>query len=306
MKHKYLIIIITILLIFVLLPKVGTSIQSDKIELLKQPNIESHNEVKIFAIETGYAVTLEGFTVAGGSLFKTKKVSHNAILILHPKGNLLIDTGIGNNVKEQFAAMPFFLKPLFDYTKLKSAQEILDANHISIKNILLTHMHWDHASGLKDFKDVAIYSTKPELDFAKTINAKPPAYIHSQYDGISNFNPVQFRDGAYEVFKESFDFYKDGTVVLVSLSGHSPGSIGIFVNLSATERYFFTGDITWTKAGFETNAHKFIVSSLLVDYNRDLIGKEINRISDLLKLKPEIKVMPAHDNDVYESIEKLK
>jgi glyoxylase-like metal-dependent hydrolase (beta-lactamase superfamily II) len=306
LKHKYLIIIITILLIFVLLPKVGTSIQSDKIELLKQPNIESHNEVKIFAIETGYAVTLEGFTVAGGSLFKTKKVSHNAILILHPKGNLLIDTGIGNNVKEQFAAMPFFLKPLFDYTKLKSAQEILDANHISIKNILLTHMHWDHASGLKDFKDVAIYSTKPELDFAKTINAKPPAYIHSQYDGISNFNPVQFRDGAYEVFKESFDFYKDGTVVLVSLSGHSPGSIGIFVNLSATERYFFTGDITWTKAGFETNAHKFIVSSLLVDYNRDLIGKEINRISDLLKLKPEIKVMPAHDNDVYESIEKLK
>ena len=294
------------MLIFVLLPKVGTSIQSDKIELLKQPNIESHNEVKIFAIETGYAVTLEGFTVAGGSLFKTKKVSHNAILILHPKGNLLIDTGIGNNVKEQFAAMPFFLKPLFDYTKLKSAQEILDANHISIKNILLTHMHWDHASGLKDFKDVAIYSTKPELDFAKTINAKPPAYIHSQYDGISNFNPVQFRDGAYEVFKESFDFYKDGTVVLVSLSGHSPGSIGIFVNLSATERYFFTGDITWTKAGFETNAHKFIVSSLLVDYNRDLIGKEINRISDLLKLKPEIKVMPAHDNDVYESIEKLK
>jgi glyoxylase-like metal-dependent hydrolase (beta-lactamase superfamily II) len=294
------------LLIFVLLPKVGTSIQSDKIELLKQPNIESHNEVKIFAIETGYAVTLEGFTVAGGSLFKTKKVSHNAILILHPKGNLLIDTGIGNNVKEQFAAMPFFLKPLFDYTKLKSAQEILDANHISIKNILLTHMHWDHASGLKDFKDVAIYSTKPELVFAKTIDAKPPAYIHSQYDGITNFNPVQFRDGAYEVFKESFDFYKDGTVVLVPLSGHSPGSIGVFVNLTATERYFFTGDITWTKAGFETNAHKFIVSSLLVDYNRDLIGKEINRISDLLKLKPEIKVMPAHDNDVYESIEKLK
>lgn len=306
MKHKYLIIIITILLIFVLLPKVGTSIQSDKIELLKQPNIESHNEVKIFAIETGYAVTLEGFTVAGGSLFKTKKVSHNAILILHPKGNLLIDTGIGNNVKEQFAAMPFFLKPLFDYTKLKSAQEILDANHISIKNILLTHMHWDHASGLKDFKDVAIYSTKPELDFAKTIDAKPPAYIHSQYDGITNFNPVQFRDGAYEVFKESFDFYRDGTVVLVALSGHSPGSIGVFVNLSATERYFFTGDITWTKAGFETNAHKFIVSSLLVDYNRDLIGKEINRISDLLKLKPEIKVMPAHDNDVYEKMEKLK
>lgn len=294
------------MLIFVLLPKVGTSIQSDKIELLKQPNIESHNEVKIFAIETGYAVTLEGFTVAGGSLFKTKKVSHNAILILHPKGNLLIDTGIGNNVKEQFAAMPFFLKPLFDYTKLKSAQEILDANHISIKNILLTHMHWDHASGLKDFKDVAIYSTKPELDFAKTIDAKPPAYIHSQYDGITSFNPVQFRDGAYEVFKESFDFYRDGTVVLVPLSGHSPGSIGVFVNLSATERYFFTGDITWTKAGFETNAHKFIVSSLLVDYNRDLIGKEINRISDLLKLKPEIKVMPAHDNDVYESIEKLK
>lgn len=306
MKHKYLIIIIIILLLVILLPKVGTSIQSEKVELLKQPNIESHNDVKIFAIETGYAVTLEGFTVAGGSLFKTKKVSHNAILVLHPKGNLLIDTGIGNNVKEQFAAMPFLVKPLFDYTKLKSAQEILDANHISIKSVVLTHMHWDHASGLKDFKDVSIYSTKPELDFANTIDAKPPAYIHSQYDGIPGFKAVQFGDGAYEVFEESFDFYKDGTVVLVPLSGHSPGSIGIFVNLSATERYFFTGDITWTKAGFETNAHKFIVSSLLVDYDRKLIAKEINRISELLKLKPEIKVMPAHDNDVYNKMEKLK
>ena len=40
---------------------------------------------KFFAIETGYAVTLEGFTVAGGSLFKTKKFLIMQFLFYIPK-----------------------------------------------------------------------------------------------------------------------------------------------------------------------------------------------------------------------------
>jgi hypothetical protein len=75
---------------------------------------------------------------------------------------------------------------------------------------------------------------------------------------------------------------------------------------SKDERYFFTGDLTWALEGFQTPAHKFIISSLLVDKDRNLIGKEIGRVAHLMKLNPEIKIIPAHDFNAFENFKKLK
>jgi glyoxylase-like metal-dependent hydrolase (beta-lactamase superfamily II) len=310
LKKFYFTLGIIILLILILavgiFPKIGSHIQVEPIEVYKNPKIQTREDIRISYLETGSFETLEGFLFAGGSFFKPQKGSHMAVLISHPSGNILIDTGIGKNIDSQYESMPTWLKPFFSYEKKIPASEILLSKNITIESILLTHMHWDHASGLKDFSNVPFYTTKEEITTSQSESAKPPAYMTSQYEGLTNSKTLEFKDGPYEIYKESVDFYKDGSVVIVRLPGHSPGSIGIFVNLSPEKRYFFTGDLTWRREGFQFLTHKYFISSLLVDLDKSMMGKEIARISEFQKLKPEIKVVPSHDSTAYGSIEKLE
>jgi glyoxylase-like metal-dependent hydrolase (beta-lactamase superfamily II) len=306
-KFKYLtgFVFLTFLSFFIL-SKIGQNLPETKLNIQKQTGITDRKDIQISTIQTGTFETLEGFLYAGGSFFKIKKGTHNATLISHPKGNLLIDTGLGRKVDEQFLEIPTVFKPLFGYKKKLPAADVLAKHHMKVSNIVLTHMHWDHASGLKDFENPNIYTTSSEYQFSESVDAKPPAYVKSQYAGLSNIRFIEFTDGPYEIFDQSFDFYKDGSIVIVRLEGHSPGSLGIFVNLSKNQRYFFTGDLTWSMAGFHNRAHKFYVSSLLVDTDRALIEKEIVGIANFLQLRPEIKVIPAHDHNAFEVLNQLK
>jgi len=44
----------------------------------------------------------------------------------------------------------------------------------------------------------------------------------------------------------------------------------------------------------------------LVDLDRNTMANEISKISEFQKLKLEIKVVPSHDSNAYDGIEKLE
>ena len=58
------------------------------------------------------------------------------------------------------------------------------------------------------------------------------------------------------LFDESADLYRDGSVVVVPLRGHTPGSVGVFVNLSPSRRLFYVGDSVDDEIGFERRVGK--------------------------------------------------
>ena len=272
----------------------------------EKPNIPTRNDIEVFKLETGYAQTLEGFMLAGGSMFTPAKAMHNAVFIRHPKGNLLIDTGIGKDVDEQYKDMPLWSQPIFAYTRGTSAGDTLQSKGIAIDRIILTHMHWDHASGIEEFPEAEVYTSKEEYQFAMSDNATAPAFLKSQYDGNILWKHFALAQKPYEIFAESLDFYADGSIIIVKLPGHSPGSIGIFVNLSPQRRYFFTGDLTWTVKALKNPAHKYILSSMIVDYNRNAEAEKIQEVSDFLNGHPEIIPVPSHDATGYESIKLMQ
>ncbi|NCS94451.1 MAG: MBL fold metallo-hydrolase [Leptospira sp.] len=308
-KNKFILalfLIIALISGIFLISKIGQNISISVSENHLDQSIPTRKDIKVKTIQTGIFETSEGFIFAGGDFFKLRKGSHNATLIFHPKGNLLIDTGLGNDIDSQFDEMPLLLKPMFKYEKIKSANDIIQKYKIPISTIILTHMHWDHASGLKDFSNANIITTDEEHTFSESEQAKAPAYLKSQYSGLNNFQLIEFNDGHYEIFDQSHDLYKDGSIVLVKLNGHSVGSIGIFVNISKKERYFFTGDLTWAKEGFIKLCHKFYISSLLVDQDRELVEQQIAQVAELIRFHPELKVIPSHDYSVFEVLEKLE
>ncbi len=258
-------------------------------------------------IETGFAKTPEAFIFRGGSLFKTRKLSHVSILIQHPKGTFVFDTGLGSEIEGQFHDnFSFVDRQMFKFTKLESLKETLVKNKFSpdsIDFIIATHLHFDHASGIEDFPKATVWTTREEYDHAISEEANPPAFIKEQYDAyFIKWKFMDFDTTAYEVFKESYDVFNDGTVVLVKLPGHTKGSLGMFVNLKSGKRYFFTGDLTWAAEAIITPSEKHAIPRGKVDGNREKVKETIVMVHHLKKKKPQIIIVPAHDFNAQKEI----
>ena len=183
----------------------------------------------------------EAMVVSTGSFFKRRNLAQNVVLIHHPQGDVLIDTGLGEDIDEQFEENGFFDQQLFGYTEHNPAiRQLRQAQYdvTKLKSIIPTHLHWDHASGIEDFPQVPVWVQQAEYDQAMAGSA--PAFLHSQIDDETiNWHFIELMKGEYEGFAKSLDVYGDGSIVLVDMSGHSAGQIGIFLTISSGKRFFF-------------------------------------------------------------------
>lgn len=276
----------------------------------KVPTTENHAELSLSMVETGYATTLEAFVFRGGKIFKKRKLSHIAIVIRHPKGTFAFDTGLGNEIENQFHdSFNFLDRQIFKFNKLHSLRETLIKNKFepdSIRFIIPSHLHFDHASGIEDFPKASVWTTLEEYQHAMSEEATPPAFIKQQYDEKSiQWNFIEFKPVPYEIFEESYDVFNDGTVVLVKMPGHTTGSIGMFVTLKSGKKFFFTGDTTWAREAFINPSEKHRIPRNKVDFNREAVKECIVKIHYLMKRKPELIVVPAHDFNAQKDIAKF-
>ncbi|MCP1624553.1 MBL fold metallo-hydrolase [Pseudomonas nitroreducens] len=258
-------------------------------------------DLRFSLIRTSGVTTLDAFTVAGGDWTQKVPLNHTAVLIQHHAATLLFDTGLGSQADAQFKQdMPWWDKPLFQYEGLKPAREQLQGSGIRIDRIILSHAHWDHASGLSDFPEVPVWATYDEINYAHI--AQPPAVFPSQFRHPVKWVPFQFDSGPFLGYDRSLDLFGDGSLVLVPMRGHTPGSVGLFITLDDGRRFFFSGDTTWRLSGFTGPHEKFWVSRQLVDSNRDQTLAEVARVHELMLAYPKLTVVPAHDAQVQDKL----
>lgn len=266
-------------------------------------DLKHSGKVSLKYIQTGFSETRDGLAYTAGSIWNKRKLSFLSVLIQHPKGNLLIDSGIGRRILKQTDLWPWWSRFLLSYQTQKFAKDVLDQNKISVDHILLTHMHWDHAGGIEDFNGAnapKVWTDKNERNFAKSKQAEMPEFIQDQYNSPEiKWHDIVFENRPYEVFEESYDFYEDGRIIIVPLYGHTPGSIGIFVNVSSKQRYFFIGDLAWVQEGVKLPAHKSAIASAFADREKKMVERQLIKVHQLLKRNKDIVVLPAHDLQLY-------
>lgn len=223
------------------------------------------------------------------------------MLIEHHAATLLFDTGLGRDIDAQFRAdMPWWAAPLFAYQKVVPARDQLDAAGIRVDRILLSHAHWDHASGLVDFPEVPVWAPYEEIAFSRI--ATPPAAFPSQFRHGVRWRPYSFDPRPFMGFDESLDLFGDGRLVLVPLPGHTPGSVGLFVTLDSGRRLFFSGDTSWRLEGVEGPRQKFFAGRALVDRDPARTLAQLAKIRLLLRSDPRLSVIPAHDARVQAAL----
>ena len=260
--------------------------------------------ISLSRFETGYNDSPEALIFPSGKLFKTHRSTHSSFIISHPKGNLLIDTGLGLKIDEQFEDFIWWLKPFFGFTKEVTIQESLSKHHRSIDSIFLTHLHWDHASGITDFPQAIVFTTKTEREYAlETNDSHGPGYLRNQYDSKSiKWKDLELRSIKYGPFEQSLDIFSDGSLIAVPLPGHTPGSLGYILTLRSGRQLFFVGDVIWSVKQLNNLEHKFAIAKCLVDDDPEQLLETIKKIALFKNQRPELQIIPAND---YKHIKSL-
>jgi N-acyl homoserine lactone hydrolase len=193
--------------------------------------------MSVSVLPTGSYQSRAALTFNGGSWSDIRHLAMTALLVRHPKGNLLIDAGAGKNVDDQVKLMPTIQRLTTDYTKAVPAAAQLAAGGIQLTDlagVIPTHAHLDHISGLDDLGGVPVL-----------VNAKGKRWIDSKKEGTEvinslhdvNYRLYDFEGGPYLGFPRSHDVWGDGSVVIVPAPGHTPDSVVVFVNLPSGTRY---------------------------------------------------------------------
>jgi glyoxylase-like metal-dependent hydrolase (beta-lactamase superfamily II) len=249
-------------------------------------------------VETGKTFSSFYFVSTAGS-----------VLVRHPAGDLLIDTGNSSHFDGEIRGFPFGtwlkLKSLAGELKAESPLPQLlrqiGEEPAKLRWAILSHVHLDHAGGLMDLPPLPVLLTGEELQFANDPSVQARGYVIAAH--VQKFPSVaaptlQFDPVPYETFDENADLYKDGSVVVVPLRGHTPGSVGIFVNLSPERRMFYVGDAVDDERGFEERVGK---SLILRESDNDIVlaNQIVGRLNDLHEKVPGLAILPAHGRSAY-------
>lgn len=254
--------------------------------------------VRVTLIKTADARVREALMVAGGDWSQERVLNHIAVLVEHPRfpdQRLMFDAGLSAAVEtERQTNLPWLYRqwPLLSYAHLNPARQQLPAG-LYPKVIALSHIHWDHASGIADFPEAEVWAAPAERAFAG--QATPPAVFPTQVRSQApRWKDMVFTARPQCGFAQSQDVYGDGSVVLVSMPGHTPGSVGLWVRTGQGRKLLFVGDTVWLRRAVDEHLAKPLISRS-ADALPAQVLDQIERLAACVRADPAVEIIPAHD-----------
>jgi glyoxylase-like metal-dependent hydrolase (beta-lactamase superfamily II) len=253
----------------------------------------------IYQLPTGTYETRAAFAVRGGSFRDKRHFAATAILVQHPKGDLLIDAGFGSDLAAHVAELPRLQRARHEAAETVSEQ--LDASGYDrsrLLGVLVTHSHWDHVSGLDGLR-VPVWLNPGERHYAAE---DPGGKVFRTVSAGHDVHEYAFSGPPYLGFPSSFDVYGDGSVVVALAGGHTTGSVVVFVTVPSGQRYAFIGDLTWQLDGIRRRVERPLLLRKLADSDPEKVREGLLRVIALAGL---MQIVPAHDRNAYDGVPRL-
>ena len=163
----------------------------------------------------------------------TLELSVPCYLIEHPDGTLLWDAGLSDSLAEGSPHTQANGTVTTVTATLRAQLEDLGYQPSDITYLALSHLHYDHAGNANDFVASTWLVQRPEHEAA--FGDAQGFFDRSLYAELEH-SETMLLDGDHDVFG-------DGTVVIKSAPGHTPGHQVLFVNLAETGPVVLSGDL---------------------------------------------------------------
>ena len=230
-----------------------------------------------------------------------------AFLVHHPSaGPFLVDTGLHPSIASRPAENLGRLVANFSKPELEPGKDLpsqLRARGIEAKSIglvVMTHLHFDHASGMSEFPGATFVLTEAEW-IAATTESRPflHGYRHAHYDYAFEYRTLSYdsaRVDSYSTFGRTFDLFGDGSVRLASTPGHSAGHQSVICRLRDRD-LVIAGDAIYTIGQLDDAPEP----------PRPLDRHKWRRSAQELRLfarqYPQAVIIPGHDPDQWETLD---
>jgi len=156
-------------------------------------------------------------------------------LIVHPRGTLMFDSGTVPDADFKADGAPVTAGIISATRPLKPQLAAAGYRPSDVTYFAMSHLHSDHTANANDFAGATWIVQKAERDamFAD----KPQGIIQpAHFSALKSAKTKILND-------EDFDLFGDGTVVLKSAPGHTPGHQVLFVKLEKTGPVLLAGDL---------------------------------------------------------------
>ena len=181
----------------------------------------------------------------GVNVGQPRLFSDNCYLIKHEKGLLLWDGGIPDAVAEKPEGVTVAggLLVLKVIRTLQAQLKELDIAPDQVTHVAFSHFHGDHVGNANLFTTGTLYIQYPEYDAAFGSEPQKFGFNPANYEKL-RASPVVKLSGDYDVFG-------DGSVVILSTPGHTPGHQSLLVRLPKTGPVVLSGDLTHFQENWE-------------------------------------------------------
>jgi len=232
-----------------------------------------------------------------------------AFLITHPSaGAVLVDTAFHGSVAAKPAANLGRIVARASRARVEPGRDVpaqlrergIDAQ--KLETVVLTHLHFDHTSGISEYPNATFVVAKREWE-AATTGDRPQlqGYMTAHFDYLFDYRTVDF-DAAgissYASFGRTFDLFGDGSIRLAFTPGHTPGHCSVIARLSDRD-LVIAGDAIYTHAQLD-GADPPPAPADMHNWKRSL-----RDLQQFARTYPHAVIVPGHDADHWPTLKPL-
>jgi N-acyl homoserine lactone hydrolase len=233
------------------------------------------------------------------------EVPYVSFMVEHPTaGVILVDTGMHPSVavdpKQNLGRIGARLAAGIKMEKsVPDRLRELGIEHPDVGLVVMTHLHFDHASGISEFPEATFVMSKQEWEAATGSRPWAHGYVTRQFDHAFDYRLLDFEArsvDSYATFGRAIDLLGDGSIRLVFTPGHTMGHMAVVLRLRDREAVV-AGDSIYTRRTLEDGVLPTHAEDMHL-FRRSL--KELQLYSDT---NPDALIIPGHDMGFWRGLE---
>jgi N-acyl homoserine lactone hydrolase len=216
-----------------------------------------------------------------------------AWLIEHEEGLILVDTGETSRVHERGyhpVWHPFYRRAarfsVHPDEEIGPQLRALGVTPRDVRQVVLTHLHTDHAGGLIHLSGSTVWVSQAEFTRASGWGGRLQGYLPHRWPKWFEPEFIRFDSEPFGPFDQSMSLTRRGDVIVVPTPGHTPSHVSVIV--CGSPSFFLAGDTSYNQ--------ELLLAGKVdgVSPNEDVARQTLSRIRDLAT-QQHIVYLPSHD-----------